>query len=111
MRGGAMRSDLETLQQTFANGLLDVDCIEPALAIFKGNYDLNRERFAYYRGNIIAIWQQACAGAYPVLQQLVGEEFFNDLARVYGLIHGSQSGNLADFGESLPNFIGTLEHC
>lgn len=106
-----MHPDLENLQHTFASGLLDINCVEPALALLKGNQELNRERFAYYRGNITAIWQQTCAGAYPVLQQLVGERFFDALTRAYGLAHASQSGNLTDFGASLSTYISTLENC
>lgn len=106
-----MRPDLTHLQQTFANALLDLNCIEPALALFKGDPKQNRERFAYYRGNITGIWQQTCAGAYPVLQQLVGKKFFDALTRAYGLAHASQSGNLTDFGASLSSYISTLENC
>lgn len=111
MRPADLKPNLELLQQTFANALLDVNCVEPALATLKGNADLNRERFAYYRGNQIALWQQSCANAYPVLQQLVGDDFFKDLTRAYGLAHASQSGNLTDFGASLSDFIRTLENC
>lgn len=106
-----MPADLDILQHTFANALLDVNQVESALATFKGNARLNRERFGYYRGNILALWQQSCANAYPVLLQLTGEEFFNDLTRAYGLAHASQSGNLTEFGASLSSYISTLENC
>jgi hypothetical protein len=106
-----MRADLESLQELFANALIDLNMVEPALVTFKGSPELNRERFAFYRGNIAAIWQQSCANAYPVLQQLLGIEFFGDLTRAYGLAHPSQSGNLTEFGAAMPGFIGTLENC
>lgn len=106
-----MRTDLEALQQTFVQALLDKNCVEPALAMFKGDLTLIRERFSYYRGNVTAIWQQTCAGTFPVLRQLVGEEFFNALTRAYGLAHPSQSGNLTDFGASLSSYIHTLDNC
>ncbi|PRC95230.1 DNA-binding domain-containing protein [Solimicrobium silvestre] len=102
---------LTTLQHDFASALINLNSLDPALASFKGDPDLNRERFGLYRGNLIAIWQQTCVNAYPVLQQLVGAEFFGDLARAYGLNHASQSGNLAEFGAALSSFIATLENC
>jgi hypothetical protein len=106
-----MRTELESHQDQFAQALIDIDLIGPALATFKGDAKLNRERFAYYRGNISAIWEQSCASAYPVLQQLTGADFFNDLARAYGRAHPSQSGDLTEFGASMPAFINTLGNC
>ena len=106
-----MRPDLDLLQHHFAQGLIDNTLIDTAVATFKGDPDLNRERFALYRGSSIAIWQQSCASAYPVLKQLLGVDFFNDLARVYAQKCPSLSGNLTDFGASLPAFIKTLENC
>jgi len=106
-----MRADLNLIQADFARALLDVDEVDSALATFKGNPDLNRERFALYRGNIIAIWQQTLAGAYPVLRQLTGTDFFADLVRCYATRHPSQSGNLAELGSGLPDFIATLDNC
>ena len=106
-----MRADLELLQNKFARGLLDVDLVGHALMSFKGDPGLNQERFALYRGNLIAIWQQTLAGAYPVLQQLTGTDFFNDLIRGYVTGHPSQSGNLADLGSGLADFIDTLAQC
>ncbi len=102
---------LASMQQAFAAALLDVECVAPLLPLFKGQAENTRACFATYRGNQIALWQQTCANAYPVLQQLLGTDFFNDLARMYGQSHSSHSGNLADFGAELPDFISTLESC
>ena len=106
-----MHTGLELHQDQFAQALTDVNFIGPALATFKGDAELNRERFAFYRGNITAIWQQSCASAYPVLQKLLGANFFNDLARAYGRAYPSQSGDLTEFGAFMPAFINTLENC
>jgi hypothetical protein len=105
-----MTRDLLTeLQRDFAGGLLDVQQVEGVLPIFKGDFALNRERFFLYRGNITAIWHQTLANAFPVLEQLVGAEFFTGMARGYGIAYPSQSGNLAEFGAALPAFLHTLE--
>jgi hypothetical protein len=106
-----MRPDLETLQQTFASALLYADHAEPALAMFKGTPDLNRKRIVFYQNNVFGNWQETLANVYPVLQQLVGEDFFNDLAHTYGLTHASQSGDLAEFGASFSSYIRALENC
>jgi hypothetical protein len=106
-----MRDDLTSIQEIFSRALLDVEQIDPALAAFKGNAALNRERFALYRGNLGAIWQQTCAAAYPVLHQLLGADFFSDVSRMYGLAYPSTSGNLTEFGDSMAEFIGSLDSC
>ncbi|MET3108864.1 hypothetical protein AAKU67_003505 [Oxalobacteraceae bacterium GrIS 2.11] len=106
-----MRADLESMQARFAQGLIDLNLVDAALADFKGDPALNRERFSYYRGNISAIWQQTCASAYPVLQKLLGTDFFNGLTRAYGEAYPSQSGNLNEFGASMSSFISILDSC
>ena len=106
-----MRTGLADLQNTFTNALLDVNLASEALETFKGDPELNRDRFAFYRGNITAIWQQSCASAFPVLRQLVGADFFDDLCKAYGHMYPSQSGNLNEFGASMAEFIGTLDNC
>jgi len=106
-----MRADLTSVQESFAQALIAVDQIDAALPLFKGNAALNRERFALYRGNVSAIWQQTCASAYPVLQQLLGADFFSDMSRMYGYTHPSLSGNLAEFGAAMADFVSSLESC
>ena len=106
-----MHADLESIQELFANALIDVNLVEPALATLNGDPELNRERLAFYRGNVRAIWRQSLANAYPVLLKLLGADFFDDLTRAYGLAHPSQSGNLTEFGAALSSFIDTLENC
>jgi hypothetical protein len=106
-----MRTSLETLQQSFANAVLDVNQVEPALALFKGSNELNRKRLVFYRNNVTLNWRDTLLNAYPVLRQLMGEAFFNGVTHAYGLAHASPSGDLGEFGASLASFINTLENC
>ena len=106
-----MCADLTLLQHDFAAALVRLDAGYPVNGVFKGNPAINRERFALYRGNSIAIWQQSCANAYPVLQQLVGNVFFDELARAYGQEYPSLSGNLSEYGAGLAQFISGLDNC
>jgi len=106
-----MRFDLSHLQKNFADALIDLNRVDSALACFSGNPDVNRERFGFYRGNISAIWQQTCSSAYPVLKQLLGDDFFDELARAYGRACPSHSGSLTVFGADMAGFIATLDNC
>lgn len=54
-----------------------------------------------YRGNL----HDALAGAYPVVQQLVGEEFFRYLARQFIAQYPSRSANLHHYGAELAGFL------
>lgn len=95
-------------ERLFADALLDLDCVPQALALFAGQDPASTQleaRLAFYRGNLSAIWTQALAGAYPVLQQLVGTDFFVQMARAYGRAFPSQSGDLHYFGADLPAFL------
>jgi hypothetical protein len=66
------------------------------------------ERVQVYRNNFFISLRQALADVYPVVRRLVGEEFFNQLARRFVREHPSRSGNLHDFGRELARFLGQL---
>lgn len=106
-----MLAELARIQHEFTRGLLDINAVDAVLPRFKGDQDRNRERFFHYRGNAVATWQKTCAATFPVLQSLVGETFFDELSRQYGLTCGSPSGDLAEFGAAMPEFIAGLEQC
>ena len=66
------------------------------------------DRLQVYRNNVFISLRQALADVYPVVQRLVGEEFFNQLARRFVREYPSRSGNLHDFGRELGRFLATL---
>lgn len=68
---------------------------ETGLEVYRNNY----------RGNL----QDALAGAYPVIEQLVGAEFFRMVARDFIAQHGSSSANLFDYGAELGDFLVDYE--
>ncbi|MBL8446645.1 MAG: putative DNA-binding domain-containing protein [Zoogloeaceae bacterium] len=93
----------EALLDLFGEGLLNPR-LTPA-DLFTGDLDRNARRFALYRGNLTANWERSLVNAYPVLQQMVGDEFFAGLARDYGRQVGSASGDLNEFGGALADFL------
>lgn len=131
-----MDMQLESLQQVFANALGDpaqdralvmqlkrlapaFDQVSAAIdenrprkprASLAADYDDTlRERIGLYRGNVRSHWRAALANAYPVLQALVGDAYFDALSVAYVRAHPSQSGDLNRLGEALPVFIGEYE--
>lgn len=97
--------DLQQTQALFAAAMLDIASVAPSLPLFSAAMDRRESGIGLYRGNLSAIWSQSLANAYPVLQQLVGAEFFEQMARAYGQTYPSQSGDLNDLGRDLPGFL------
>lgn len=98
-------NSLAVIQKRFADALLDVDLTGQALGIFSAPASPLEARLAFYRGNQTSIWTSALASAYPVLLELVGAEFFQQMARAYGLAFPSSLGDLNYFGADLPAFL------
>ncbi|MEB0136144.1 DUF692 family protein [Actimicrobium sp. CCC2.4] len=101
---------LSVSQGRMAAALLDHTVEADAISLFNGDAQLVRQRLALYRGNLTATWDKALAAAYPVLQALVGEEFFAALARAYGKQQPSTSGDLNQVGEGFADFLADFEH-
>ncbi|WP_394779707.1 putative DNA-binding domain-containing protein [Undibacterium sp.] len=104
-----LRGSVQQMQQRFADGLLDISQAGSNLALFSGDAALAEDRLALYRGNLNAIWSQALANAFPVIRQLVGEEFFEQIAREYGHLYPSQHGDLNHFGAHFADFLAHAE--
>jgi uncharacterized protein (UPF0276 family) len=97
----APATDLDSVQQAFGAALFD-GAREAALApMLKGGV----QRFGIYRGNQNAHWLRALSSAYPVLRRLVGDDFFEALARAYGGAHPAIDPDLNRFGAALPDFL------
>ena len=75
-----------------------------------GSDDLVERRMAIYRANMVAAAEKALTSAYPVIRQVVGEEFFHGLAREYQRGTPSTSGDLTGFGEGFGAFLAAFEH-
>ena len=67
---------------------------DTALEVYRNNY----------RGNL----HDALAGAYPVIRQLVGDEFFRYMARKFIEQYPSRSGNLHRYGAEMAEFVATF---
>lgn len=109
VNGGA-HERLQVTQSKFSRALFDAREEPQALPLFKGDAQLAEQRFALYRGNLIGNWNKALASAYPVLQALVGDEFFSGLTRAYGKAHPSDNADLNLFGAHFAEFLAGFEH-
>ena len=69
--------------------------VDIAIEVYRNNY----------RGNL----HDTLAGAYPVIEQLVGKDFFRLLTRQFIGQHFSSSGNLHHYGEGMAGFVAAFE--
>jgi hypothetical protein len=67
----------------------------------------SQARLAVYRNNHHETLIQALASTYPVVERLVGRDFFRQAARRHVVGFPSTSGNLIDYGDGFASF---LEH-
>jgi uncharacterized protein (UPF0276 family) len=91
----------EVLQQAFGAALFDPGRDAALAPWLKGGL----RGLAIYRGNLHANWRRALAGSHPVLRQLVGADFFDALAGVYGRAQPSRDPDLNRFGAGLADFL------
>jgi hypothetical protein len=99
-------ASLAQIQTQFASAMIS----QHAPDCFRGDQAICTARFSRYRGNMIATWEKTLAAAFPVLQALVGEEFFAALARAYGEAYPSKSGDLNQFGAQFSRFLAEFPH-
>ena len=95
-------------QAQFAAALLDPDAPCPDGLTAWNDSDPTR-RFAVYRNNVIVSLIDALADAFPVAQELVGEEFFRAMAGVFVRQAPPTSVRLVEYGDGLPAFIEQFE--
>lgn len=95
-------------QAAFAAALLD-----PALPCPAGLRAWNGSdpsvRLAVYRNNVVSSLIDALAETFPVVQQLVGPEFFRAMAGVFVRSAPPRSRVLAHYGRGLPAFVEAFE--
>jgi hypothetical protein len=95
-------------QRDFAAALLDARRAVPrGLCAWNGSDPA--PRFAVYRNNVVVSLIQALADGFPVVQQLVGDEFFAAMARVYAVAHPPRSPVLAEYGDGFADWIADFE--
>ncbi|MCK7613096.1 DNA-binding domain-containing protein [Roseibium sediminicola] len=63
------------------------------------------KRFNVYRNNVIVSLRDALADSFPAIKTLLGEDYFNALARAFVLAHPPTSPVLIWYGGKFPDFV------
>ena len=103
-------SGLLDTQRDFAAALRDAGAAPAAARWLAGDPAQAARRLAIYRANVAASIERALAAAYPVIRQVVGDEFFDALARAHLAAQPSTSGDLHDYGAGFADFVAAFPH-
>jgi Putative DNA-binding domain len=95
-------------QTDFAAALIDRALPVPG-GVTSWTQPLPAKRFGVYRNNVSGALVEALAVRYPVVQRLVGGEFFRAMARDYALHNLPRSPVLIYYGADFPDFIASFE--
>jgi hypothetical protein len=102
--------ELLDTQLNFAGALQDANANARTERWLSGDAGLIEQRLAIYRANVTAAATKALGAAYPVIQQVVGDAFFEGLARAYQHLVPSTSGDLYDYGAAFAGFVTEFPH-
>lgn len=95
-------------QRGFADALLDpVAPLPDGTSAPGGEYPV--DRFAVYRNNVAVGLIEALRSGFPVVDALVGEEFFSAMARAHARASPPASPVLLGYGGDFADFVGGFE--
>ncbi|HEY4065631.1 MAG TPA: DNA-binding domain-containing protein [Burkholderiaceae bacterium] len=103
-------AELLAIQQDFAAALRDAGAAPRTERWLAGDAALVARRLAIYRANVAASAAKALAAAYPIVRQIVGDDFFDGLARAYLRATPSTSGDLTEYGADFSRFVAEFPH-
>ena len=91
-------------EAAFARALLDPALPAPPDLVAPGGGDATR-RFAVYRNNVVVGLVDAMASRFPVVERVVGTEFFRAMARLYVAAQPPRSPLIFRYGYTFPAFV------
>jgi hypothetical protein len=100
-------TSLRELQRAFARALTEPPSPQAAALVVAAGIPAER-RLQVYRNNFLVTLQGALAAVYPVVRRLVGEGFFDHVARRYAREVPSTAGDIHAYGASFPLYLAQL---
>jgi len=95
----------QTLLDDFTKLLRDKASPTEAPDMFEGEQDQILAALAVYRNNVRSSLSRVLGDTFPVVKQLVGDEFFKFLAHEYYHAHPPTSRMVVRYGDQLPSFL------
>jgi hypothetical protein len=101
---------LAATQRGFAAALLSPGGEGTLAAALRPGPTLPAARLAVYRANLAGAWNRSLAATFPVIAELVGDDFFAALAREYGMRHPATEADLNVLGARFAAFLDDFPH-
>ena len=101
--------NLHEIQQQFTRHVLARDSSESLCEKIRANGIAGSQRLQIYRNNVDTTLSEVLGLTYPKVKKLVGENFFSYLARKYADSHPPVSGDVAEYGDRLPQFLSNMD--
>lgn len=95
---------MRVTQSDFTAGLLNADQPAPE-GVINPDGSPAIKRYDVYRNNVAVSLSDALATAFPVMQKLVGDEFFRAMAGVYLRAYPPHSPLMMFYGTEMPDFL------
>ncbi len=95
-------------QASFADALLNADRPIPP-GVMAHDAAVPARRFGVYRNNVVTGLVKALRSRFPVVEKIVGEEFFVAMARVFVTRQPPRSPLLSAYGDGFPAFVAAFE--
>lgn len=105
-QGSPAMSALRETQTAFARGLF-TGALPDNVAM--PDRDEAQRRYSVYRNNVMVSLINALRSRFPVVERLVGEEFFRACAQIYIAANPPRSRLLMRYGDSFAGFLETFE--
>jgi putative DNA-binding protein len=106
--GGMSAAMPPSFETSFAEALLGPERPVPQ-GVTSHNAANPARRFAVYRNNVAAGLGKVLQNRFPVIEKIVGEEFFAAMARAFVMEHPPRSPLLATYGDEFAAFIAAFE--
>jgi hypothetical protein len=96
-----------SFERSFAKALLDPTLAAPREIAGSEKSNVTR-RFAVHRNNMVVGLVNVISACFPVVEKLVGQDFFAGMAGAFVKAQPPRTPVLATYGDEFPNFIDTF---
>jgi len=97
------------LQTSVSKALMEPDQAPPAGVKRLKNGAVPVKRFNVYRNNVALSLINVLRQTFPVVEELVGKDFFDTMARHFSITHLPESPMMFQYGDKFPGFIKQYE--
>lgn len=101
--------NIKTIQEDFISAIFGGDNSPAASHVIGGDVLSAEQRFGIYTGSVHGILTQALGATFPVCKALVGDQFFDNMCKIFIDTHPPTTSFFAEYGDKFPEFLTTFK--